>query len=81
MADEGHTLLLPFDTDDPEFARGFEAGRLYELLKTGEAIEQTIHASNTEMAIRMCEDLGREFSAHNLDEDWTDLRVGEGDRG
>jgi len=32
-------LALPFDTDDTEFVRGFEAGRLWEQLKSGEAVE------------------------------------------
>lgn len=75
MAEEGFSLTLAFDTDDPEFARGVEAGRLWEQLKTGERICQTIHASNTEMAIRMCESTGRDFYSDNLDERWTDLTV------
>jgi hypothetical protein len=71
-------LVLPFDTDDTEFVRGFEGGRLWEQLKTGEPVEQTIHATNTEMAIRMCEEMGREFSAEVLDEIWIELRVEQG---
>jgi hypothetical protein len=68
-------LVLPFDTDDTEFVRGFEGGRLWEQLKTGEEIQQTIHATNAEMAIRMCEEMEREFSAGVLDETWVELRV------
>lgn len=68
-------LVLPFDTDDTEFVRGFEAGRLWEQLKTGEAVDQTIHATNAEMAIRICEEMDREFSAEVLDETWVELRV------
>ncbi len=69
------SLVLPFDTDDPEFCRGVEAGRLWEQLKTGEEIQLTIHASNSEMALRMCETLEREFSAEVLNETWIELRV------
>lgn len=29
----GYALLLPFDTEGPEFARGFEAGRLWALMR------------------------------------------------
>jgi hypothetical protein len=72
---DGFSLALAFDTDDPEFCRGVEAGRLWEQLKTGERVEQTIHATNSEMAIRMCEALEREFSAEVLDETWVELRV------
>ncbi len=73
--DASFGLVLPFDTDDTEFVRGFEAGRLWEQLKTGESVEQTIHASNSEMAMRICEETGREFSAEVLDETWIELRV------
>jgi hypothetical protein len=69
------SLILGFDSDDPEFIRGFEAGRLYEQLKSGEEIVQTIHASNTEMAIRICERAERQFTADQLDDHWTALTV------
>jgi hypothetical protein len=70
----GFGLVLPFDSDDPEFCRGVEAGRLWEQLNAGEPVEQTIHATNAEMAIRMCETLDREFSAAELDETWIEFR-------
>jgi hypothetical protein len=72
-ADAGFSLLLAFDSDDEEFCRGVEAGRLWEQLKTGEEVHQTIHATNSEMAIRMCESLGREFSAEVLDDTWVEF--------
>jgi hypothetical protein len=74
-ADAGFSLALAFDTDDPEFVRGVEAGRLWEQLKSGEQVDQTIHATNAEMAIRMCEALDREFTAQVLDETWVELYV------
>lgn len=76
MGDESFSLALAFDTDDPEFCRGVEAGRLWEQLKSGEPVDQTIHATNSEMAIRMCEALDREFTADVLDDTWIELRVG-----
>lgn len=57
MTPEG--LVLPFDTDDPEFVRGVELGMLYEricLMPGG--VEQwscQIHTSNLEMALRIVE--------------------------
>lgn len=70
-------LLLGFDSDDPEFCRGVEAGRLWEQLKSGEPVEQMIHATNAEMAIRMCEALEREFSAEPIDDTWIEFRSDE----
>lgn len=70
-----YKLVLPFDTDEPEFVRGFEAGRLYERVKENEddKIEQTIHTENTEMAIRIAEAMDRSFSAHVLDDNWVSV--------
>lgn len=73
---ENYSLALPFDTDDPEFVRGFEAGRLYEMTAIGEPFTQTIHASNTEMAMRICEAREVPFRAEQLDDNWTELSVG-----
>lgn len=70
-----YSLALAFDTDDLGFARGVEVGRLWEQLKTGEEVQQTIHASNAEMAIRMCEALERTFSAEVLDDTWIEFRA------
>lgn len=69
--------ILAFDTDDPEFTRGFEAGRLWEQVKADAApFEQTIHASNAEMAMRICEAQERDFRADILDEHWVEIHVG-----
>lgn len=67
----GHACLLPFDTDDPEFARGFEAGRLWALLRTGDdEVVQCIDASNAEMAMRLAEATERTVVATELGHDW-----------
>ena len=68
----GHACLLPFDTDDAEFARGFEAGRLWALLRSEEDVEiaECIHASNAEMAMRLAEGTGRTVNAVDLGNDW-----------
>lgn len=67
----GHACLLPFDTDDPEFARGFEAGRLWALLRAGDdEVVQCIDASNAEMAMRLAEATERTVVATELGHDW-----------
>jgi hypothetical protein len=78
-------LVMAFDSDDPEFVRGFEIGRLYEMAqRCPEPFEQTVHASNTEMVIRVGEATGRRVSASEIPEtdDWLSVTVAatEGDR-
>jgi len=77
---EGHGLLLPFDTDEPEFARGFEAGRLWALLRLGHDIdEEFVSAENAEMMLRLSEATGRPVSAQLLDEHWMTVSFGAPD--
>ncbi len=67
----GHACLLPFDTDDVEFARGFEAGRLWALLRASDdEIVECIDASNVEMAMRLAEATGRTVASTELGHDW-----------
>lgn len=66
-------LVLPFDTDDPQFARGFEAGVLWGQLRDGAPVEVTLHVANIEMAIRMAETAGRCFVGRDLDEKWVSV--------
>jgi hypothetical protein len=67
----GHTCLLRFDTDDAEFARGFEAGRLWAELRANDGeVAASIHASNAEMALRLAEATDRTVAATELGHDW-----------
>lgn len=78
----GHACLLPFDTDDTEFARGFEAGRLWALLQTtDDEIVETVHASNAEMILRLAEATDRQVQAVDLDEHWIEVTFSEVDGG
>jgi hypothetical protein len=79
MCDAGWDLVLSFDTDDSEFVRGFEAGRLWEQMRDVDVDEfnQQIHATNSEMALRMCEKTGRRFAADIADDHcWLNLHIG-----
>lgn len=76
MSNEGFRPVLSFDTDDPQFVRGFEAGRLWEQLKSGEPFEQEIHAANAELVLRMAESLDVTVTAEHLDDTWMLLVVG-----
>ena len=63
-------LICPFDSDDPEFARGFEAEALWERLKSDRSAEATLHASNVEMVTRMAKTLDYDVSIEELEDDW-----------
>lgn len=66
-----YDLVLPFDTDDPEFVRGVEIGRLWENLKsTPEAFDSVVHLSNAEMVLRIAEAEDRTVQSEELDETW-----------
>ncbi len=70
MQENGHSLVLAFDTSASDFVRGVEVGRLWEQLKSDEPVVQEIHASNAEMLLRMAEATGRLLRADELDDTW-----------
>jgi hypothetical protein len=76
----GNACLLPFDTDDAEFARGFETGRLWALLREADdEVVETVHAANAEMILRLGEATGRHVQAVDLDENWIEVTFAEVD--
>jgi hypothetical protein len=67
-----NSLVLPFDTDAIDFARGFEVGALWaDLQATEDPVEALVHATNSEMVLRMGEALGRDVVGEQLDTSWT----------
>lgn len=67
MTDDHYVLALPFDTDDPEFTRGVEVGLTYAMAQAAEEpFEVTMHASNSEMAIRIAEATRRAVRSEDL---------------
>ncbi len=75
MEPESHGLALAFDTDDPEFARGVEVGRLWERLRSepGSVIEM-VHVSNAERGLRVAEALSRPVASYEHDGTWMTVR-------
>ncbi len=74
--EDSYKPLLEFDTDNPEFARGVEIGRLWEQFKQPEEFAQTIHASNAEMVMRIGEVTGRKYTAKESgDPEWMFLHL------
>lgn len=71
-------LLLPFETDDPQFIRGFEMGRLWQLARTvEEPFEEVVHGINAEMVLRIAEATGRTVTSHEDGDDWLTVCFGE----
>ena len=73
--DAEYGLILPFDSDEPEFTRGFEAGALWERLKNQPGFEGTVHAENAEMVMRIAEATGCEFSGEDVGDGWLHVRL------
>jgi hypothetical protein len=69
-------LLLAFDTGDPEFARGAEAGILWQRLETEPFVRATITTRNAEMVMRIAEAKGLPFSAEPLTDEWLSVKIG-----
>lgn len=82
MTERNYSLVLPFDTEDSEFCRGFEAGhvdaicarfaageRIYEDDPPDQHVE-TIHASNAEMMLRIAETHKLLVRSEEVDDTW-----------
>jgi len=71
-------MLLPFDTDEPEFARGFEAGRLWTLLREqpDQELEANVSVENAEMVMRIAEATGRHVRSEELGSGWLHVHFG-----
>jgi hypothetical protein len=83
MAEPTFGLVLPFDTDDSEFARGFEAGRAWHALSesAGPIPSMVVHGTNAEMLMRMAEAQGRSVRSRDLDETWIEVEFSEAREG
>lgn len=64
-------LALAFDSTDPQFTRGFEAGMVYQQAYLGLPVQdQPVHASNAEMVMRIAESVGMKFTGKAISDDW-----------
>lgn len=74
-----HDLVLAFDSDHPEFARGFEAGQLQQALISGGSEAEFLcdegrpfHTSNSQMILRIARATGYSVRFESTDhESWT----------
>lgn len=71
--DRSYSLLVSFPDDSHSFVHGFEAGKLWEQMESGDVaeIEMTTHVANREVIRRMADHLGWELEvADTLVEGW-----------
>ncbi len=64
-----------FDTDDPEFQRGFEIGILWERLSSDGACHMAVSAANTEMVLRVAKAFDCTFSGQELADDQISIEL------
>jgi hypothetical protein len=70
-----YRLVLAFDTDKPEFTRGFELGQLWERIERDGCTAQLVHAENTEMVMRVAEASGLVFAAEDAGAGWLNVTL------
>lgn len=76
--DSEDNLVVPFDTEDESFLRGFQCGGLFEAMESSfDIITGMILASNAEMVMRMCEYKNYAFTAELIpgQDDWLYIRL------
>lgn len=85
MEGGGYNLLLPFDCEDEKFARGFEAGRVWDILGHALAADDlptetvTVHGTNAEMLCRMAEAQEVRLEWVELDDTWAEATFHRGE--
>ena len=71
--DVEYGCVLPFDTDDPEFARGVEIGMVWTALRYTDDWDPhgaTVRGNNAEMMLRIAEATNRPLTTHDSDPEW-----------
>ena len=64
-------LVLPFTSDDPVFTLGFEVGKLYSEMRSGErVIDGMYHTANDEQILLMAKRLGYHANWNPINEHW-----------
>lgn len=78
MDDSSGPFTLTFDSQNPEFLRGFEAGLIWSYAYNLGALDAVIHSSNAEMVMRICEVLDLPFRGEPVNDGLIRIQVGRG---
>lgn len=74
--DDDGVLMLNFDTNHPEFYRGFEAGLIWAHAANCGSLDAIVHTVNTEMILRICEALDIPFRADPINDSLMRIQLG-----
>lgn len=69
-------MVLPFDTDDEEFVRGFVLGMMWRSLELQGWAHGLVYPRSAEMVMRMAESKGLSFTAIAHGDDWLEVTIG-----
>lgn len=70
-SNDGFSLLLEFDRNEPQFSFGFEIGRLWAIIsETEEEYETEVHTANAEMILRLAEAAERTVRTAEVGNGW-----------
>lgn len=69
MDDDETGYVLTFDTADPQFCRGFEAGLVWAHAYHAGGLNAMVHANNAEMVLRICETLDMPWRVEETSDD------------
>lgn len=68
---------MKFDSDDTQFVRGFEAGRVYASLGAELEVRRDeafmVHVENAEMMLRIAERYGLYVRSEGLEDGWLEV--------
>lgn len=71
MDEEETVSVIWFDSDHPEFSRGFVCGKIWAQMRDGkDEIMEHIHGRNAEMCMRLAEAGQYMFVAEELNDDY-----------
>jgi hypothetical protein len=70
--------ILDYDSDDDEFVRGFEAGRIYDRARHGNesSFDEIVHTGNLAMMGRIADATNRSLRSKFIDRYWTHVFFG-----
>lgn len=70
------TLFFEFIDQSENFAYGFECGRIWEIIKSGETIsEMMCNSANVLMINQMCRMFNCNYEIEPIDENWIKLNI------
>lgn len=70
MTHDGWEPVLKFVEEGREFALGFEAGRIWTLLRSGEEVKGAmVHVDNALMFLRMADSLGLAVRSQDINDE------------